>query len=409
MTITISQFELLRTRFPTWPELKNHFESEDGVGLRVVEQGEFAVIRYEKGASTDGIYRSVVWDKATNMPLCVAPFRAKEGVPVQIDVTVEDFVDGVMMNAWVSNGVLQIATRTRIGGDNTFYSQKTFRKLFEECLATTSLKTMDGLRDSLEGLRTDVNGTSAFASFVIQHPEHRVVAKVPSPNLYVVHTGYVSSAGVVQISERKIHWPQDLARLSVYGYMGRRFTNAAEVDDLLLCTAAQHGWRWQGLVFKDGTGARWRIRTPTYSVLRELRGPESTSLERFFRLRAGRQVSEYLKHYGEERQLFWKYEHALRSSTEDVLKAYTDVHKSHARAFKDLPEAIRPAVFLLHAKWREELRPKGFSVRLQNAIEIVNGLRPFEKKRLLEAAKYEAAPSQLPGISEDVTEESTSA
>jgi hypothetical protein len=54
-------------------------------------------------------------------------------------------------------------------------------------------------------------------------------------------------------------------------------------------------------------------------------------------------------------------------------------------AFKDLPEAIRPAVFLLHAKWRDELRPKGFSVRLQNAIDVVNQLRSFEKKRLMEA------------------------
>ena len=74
------------------------------------------------------------------------------------------------------------------------------------------------------------------------------------------------------------------------------------------------------------------------------------------------------------------------------MTAYTDVHKAHTCTFKELPEALRPAVYLLHVKWRDELREKGFSVRLQNAIDVVNGLRPFEKKRLMEAAPYVAAP-----------------
>jgi len=70
------------------------------------------------------------------------------------------------------------------------------------------------------------------------------------------------------------------------------------------------------------------------------------------------------------------------------LTAYTDVHKAHSVAFKDLPDTLKPAVYLLHLKWRDELRPKGFSVRLQNVVDVVNNMRGFEKKRLMESGPY---------------------
>jgi hypothetical protein len=390
MSINMMQFETLRNKFPSWVELKAHFESEEGGKLRVVEQDGVAVIRYEKGSTSDAVYRSLVWDTSANLPLCVAPFRANEGAPPTgtTFTAVEDFVDGFMMNVWVSNGSLHVSTRTRVGGANKFYSDKTFGELFAECVVASPLKTMDTLKACLEEHRAAAGATAAFASFVLQHPEHRIVAKVAAPSLNTVHTGYVTEKGVVHISERAVHWPQALARLQVSNYPPKVFQSEAESEELLRQTAAQRGWRWQGLVFKDGTGGRWRMRTPTYTMLRELRGGESSSLERFFRLRAARQVVEYLKHYGEERHAFWEFEQALRARTADVLAAYTDVHKAHTVAFKDLPEALRPAVYLLHLHWRDELRAKGFSVRLQNVIGVVNKLRGFEKKRLMDSAAY---------------------
>jgi hypothetical protein len=208
--------------------------------------------------------------------------------------------------------------------------------------------------------------------------------------LSVVHTGYVMSDSVVHFSERSVNWPEDLSTLRIGTYKNKSFENDGEVEVLLRNTAAQRGWRWQGLVFKDGKGGRWRIRTPTYTLLRQLRGSESTALERFFRLRAERKVVDYLKHYKEDSDAFWSYEECLRARTGDVFSAYVDVHKAHLVEFKDLPAALRPAVFLLHTKWREELRPKGFSVRLQNVIEVVNKLRSFEKKRLMDMEPYVA-------------------
>jgi len=410
MSFRLSQFESLRQRFPTWPELLAHLESAEGGSLRSIPAGEsHAILRVtkDKTATTD-IFRSVVWDTATNLPLCVAPFRAKEGLPpfnVQLSAT-EDFVDGFMMNAWVGgDGVLHVATRTQIGGSNKFYSDKTFGELFDECLRESPLKTKEALAAELNTLRTDQKATSAFASFVLQHPAHRVVAKVSSAGLNVIHVGTVMETGAVDISERATNWSQALARLQVPCYPVRKFHSEEEVQDLLRRTSVQRGWRWQGLVFKDGSGGRWRLRTPTYMLLRELRGSEATDVERFFRLRAAKQVVDYLKHYGEDRQKFWDFEQTLRARTADVLAAYVDVHKAHAVKFKELPEALRPAVFMLHVKWRDELRPKGFAVRLQNAIEVVNAMRDFEKRRLIELSAYQAISPNRANQQEELTEE----
>jgi hypothetical protein len=267
--------------------------------------------------------------------------------------------------------------------------------MFDECLTASPLKTREALCQELTVLRDDSTAASAFASFVLQHPEHRVVAKIQNPFLYLVHLGTVSSTGRVDISERATNWPQKFGRLQVPSYPVRKFQSEQEIDDLLRRTSVQRGWRWQGLVFKDGQGRRWRMRTPTYTMMRELRGAEASDMERFFRLRATRKVMDYLKHYSEERDAMWGYEQTLRARTADIIAAYADVHKAHAVAFKDLSEAYKPAVFMLHMKWRNELREKGFKVRVQNAIEVVNGMRDFEKRRLMEATPYVAvSPTQ---------------
>lgn len=411
MSIPISHFESLIQRFPTWADLRPHLESPAGGGLRVVEQGDspLVILRYVKGQSNLAaaelgleLFRSVVWDTAANRPVCVAPPKAREGLPplgTQLAAT-EDFVDGFMMNVFVQKStaagtgeapILTVATRTQLGGANTFYSAKSFGALLDEALATTPFRNRAALAVALDGFRGDAE--AAFCSLVVQHPEHRIVAKPPAPALTVVHLGTVETSGVVQLRERATNWPQAFMRLQPPSYALRLFRSEQEIQDLLRKQAVERGWRWQGLVFKDGTGARWRLRTSTYSLLRELRGSEAAPVDRFLRLRSTGKVVEYLKHYNEERQRFWDYEQALRARTADVLAAYCDVHKAHKVAFKNLPLEYRPAVFRLHSLWRDTLRPKGYTVRIQNAIAAVNELRPFEQRRLLEAPVY-ATPAQ---------------
>jgi hypothetical protein len=383
MTTIVNTFAALRAAHANWEALKSHLISGNGGNLRVIENGSrYAVIRYVKGDASVGHFRSVVWDTVTHLPVCVAPFKAEEGsLPINVEGVVSEFLDGFMVNAFVTaDGVLELATRTCTGGGNNFYSQKTFGQMFDEAIANTPYKDR-------AGVVALVGGAGGFVSFLMQHPEHRVVAKVARPAAHVIHTGRVDAEGVVTLV-RPDAPPHAFKKL---------YATQEEVEETMRRMGVQMGWRWQGLCFHDAEGRRWRVRSPTYTLLRELRGAEAGSLERFLRLRAEKRVGEYLKHYSEDRTTFWGFEQKLRAVTGGVLAAYNDCHKAHAVAFKDLPEAVKPAVYMLHVKWLQELRPKGFVVRVQNVIEVVNGLRAFEQRRLVEGDVYvPAAPAAKP-------------
>ena len=125
------------------------------------------------------------------------------------------------------------------------------------------------------------------------------------------------------------------------------------------------------------------MRNPTYQYLRELRGSESASLDRFLRLRAEKKISEYLKHYTEDREIFWDLEQKLRDATDQVYQGYCEVHKSRQKTLKDLPWSIQPCVFKLHSLYLEQLRLTDGKILKSHAVDLVNSLAVFEQKRLL--------------------------
>ena len=145
MSYTVDYFQTLSDRFPLWVDLRTHLQSAEGGSLRVIETegSPFAVIRTVKGSSSPdtGIFRSVVWDIVANRPVCVAPFKAAEGLPpLHTPFVVEDFIDGFMIQAFLTADdpqTLRLATRTMVGAECKFYSEKTFATLFEEALAAT--------------------------------------------------------------------------------------------------------------------------------------------------------------------------------------------------------------------------------------------------------------------------------
>jgi hypothetical protein len=413
MSVVLNHFESLRDRFPTWPELKAFLTSAEGGALRVIESGEpYAVVRYVKGESKfgvpgTGLFRSVAWDTVTNRPVCMAPAKATDGAPpVNTPFTsIQDFVDGVMMQAFVTAAeptVLRVRSRTKMDANGGFYSKKTFAEMFTEALAATPIRTADTLLMHLR--ETMGEASSAFASFVLQHPEHRIVAKLSSPDLNIVHVGTVSETGVVTLMEQSSEWLPPLRRLQIPLYPIKMFHNDADIQTLMRRTAVQNSFRWQGLVFKDGSGARWRMRSPGYVTLRTLRGAEANPIDRFLRLRSQGKVVEYLKHYAEERKDFWDYETALRERTADAVVAYGAVHKAHTMKFAELPLEYKPVVHLLHVEYLNVLRAKKHTVQLSTAIRVVNVLKEFEQRRLIAAAPFKA-----PAVKNSETEELTEA
>lgn len=375
MSFEISIFKTLRESYPSWDVLKIYLTSEEGgkFTVRDCENTPFAIIQYKRGVTLLGEnghwLRSVVWNKETNLPVCVSPRKANTGMPpVDTPLHLEEFYDGVMVNVFRILGAdgniseEHITTRSQYGAGGTFYSQKTFKELFSEVGRPHIWPAKD--------LPTE-EFPATFMSYVLQHPEHRVVASVSSPKVIMVECGKVAADGAVVYSE------------PFYKYVPpTTFASEKEMNEHIRTESIHRGWRWQGLVFRDTAGNRWRIRSSTYTYLRKMRGNEAKPLDRFLRLRSTNSVTEYLKHYGEERQVFWDFETTLRRRTKEIYDSYVAVHKSHEKKLADLHQPDKTVVFKLHSHFLANLRPQSKSVRMQDVIDLVNVLPLWEQALL---------------------------
>ncbi len=388
--VTVNTFQNWVQNYSSWADLKTYLESV-GVSVREFESSPYAVVRYVKGKTdfekTPELVwaRSVIWNVDTHRPVCVAPRKASYGQPpCKKQLQYENFVDGSMINVFATRNCktnqvdYQCASRSQLNASGTFYSEKTFQAMFMEALAEKKITALQDLFGPSDMPTSDTPST--FLSFVLQHPEHRVVERVKRPTVYLVQTGRVKSTGEVEFTAKN-HFLEHLSLVST----SIEFEDEKSLFDWFREQAYQRGWTWQGYVFKDGEGNRWRIRSNTYKILRSLRGSEAGADLRFLRLRYDGKVPDYLKHYHEDRQTFWNFEQKLRKETRAVYDAYVEVHKAHAKKLGDLENPIRTAVYLLHSHYLKDLRPQNQHVSLATAIELINSMPHWQQAQFLHA------------------------
>jgi hypothetical protein len=383
----VTFFQSMRDKFSSWDSLKDYLTSEEGgqFEVRDCENTPFAIIKYNRSTSRiegdNGWLRAVVWHKEKNLPVCVSPKKSFEGLPpVNTNTEVQNIIDGVMVNVFAcfeADGSVSyhMATRSSYGAKTTFYSNKSFAELFQDALAEMGYPGLEKL--FAENHLPTSEYPFSYLSCVLQHPEHRIVARCEKASIKIVESGKVKSNGEVL---RNVNIPLALAVQTVDQVS---FATEQEFYEYMRQNALQHGWRWPGLMLRDTQGNRWRVRSQTYAYLRSLRGNEASSEARFLRLRAAGQVREYLKHYSDERNLFWDFETKLRQRTADIYAAYVAVHKSHEKKLADIPQPDKTVVFKLHAHFLANLREQNKKVLLADVIQLVNALPLWEQALLL--------------------------
>lgn len=385
MVYNVNVFSNLRKMYSDWDSLRAFLESEAGGSIRVIEDpvSPYMILRYVKGqsdlTSPDKPWvpwmRSVVWNTLTNLPVCVAPRKAMGSEVDRGDYEVEEFVEGVMVNGFTDSAMnMTWATRSSLGAKTGFYSTKPFAEMIRDAEAARSYHGKD-----LAG--TMLMGGWTFASFVLQHPEHRVVQKIEKPAMYMIHMGIVGADGIVSISESPVDWPEPLRSWAVKKY--KSVTSEVLPMRLLDQISQNADTDWQGLVFRGTNGERWRVRTLTYKILRELRGKESRIEDRFCRLRQQSMIHLYTKNWTEETQAFFDLEKRFRALTVKLYEEYCAVHKEKSKRFMDVEIPLRTHIYTLHGIYLNELRPKNMTLRMGAVIQYVNALPIDQQSSLL--------------------------
>ena len=400
---TLSTFSNWTSTYKTWAELKAWLQtSEPGIDIIESEDSAYAILRNSKEkegeaaiaedavSETAQLCRSVVWDTEANLPCCVAPFAARrdQKIPSDSELRLEDFVEGVMINVFRSRGDAEthVTTRSKLDAEGSFYSERSFRELFEEA--------MDAKRTSLDEIEKLIGAPSddvaaTFITMVLAHPEHRVVRTVEQANLWAIYRGTVANDGTVSFFTEDLPsaWRPKTYSLSFKGEFAELKAKFEEIK-------ASKPWYWQGLVVHSGL-QRWRFRNAEHDrVRKELRGTESNSFGRFLRLRSQKRVQEYLRIYQEDSNDFQGFEQTYRSLTKTLYAWYCKVHKEHTVVFKALPKSVQPLVFDLHKFYLSNLRPQNKTLHMVEVIDwIVSYLKsPYGVPNMIRFSKESEQP-----------------
>ena len=389
--------DLIQQR-PTSDALLAFLSSEEGGSLRVIRSARYAIIRYTKGVSNllapwVPWFRSVIWDCETNRPVVVSPPKACVGEPNPKQIyRIEEFLEGTMVNCFLDHeGNYVWCTRTSLGATNGFYEGKRFFELIEDAM------TKDAITNEMLMTKLSYGGSKRCMSFVLQHPEHQVVQHVEVPTLSLIQICEFQQDGSFNLLSSPDDWSaeEDFSAWNhpqKYEFLGVNETPLDRMKSLVEVKPPT----WQGLVFRGPEGRRWRMRTPTYKILRVLRGQEARDEERFARLRKNGQIHTYLLTWPRDQERFWALEAKLRDLTAAAYAEYCAVHKEKTKQIKEVSIHLRTVVYELHGIYINELRPAGQTLRMANTIHYMNNQTPEALGRMLRFVVPAAAPVEVP-------------
>lgn len=361
-----SIFATLKTTYATWPALKAYLTSEEGGSLRIEDastaESPFALIRYVKGRSNMTLphvraFRSVVWDTLDNIPVSVTPYKSADGecLPAEAagmtGLRVEHFVDGVMIGVFWDRYAqrMRIHTRSCMDGLCRYYSQtKPFSVMFYEAVGPA-------------GLAVPV-GPGRCYTYILQHPENRIVTPTRVPRLHLVQATEVDGLGGVRDVTPAVH------PLTIEGV-----TSWADLRAKMQDWNMRFRHAMQGVVVKNvETGERWKIRTPEYNRVRKLRG--NSPRRDFLWLNEWRNgtLPAYLDLYPEERADAEAVVGRWKRATTDVYQYYTDVFKARTLPKTAIPAKYRPLVYGLHTLYMETLKPARQTVTWPTVLRYMN-------------------------------------
>lgn len=342
----MSVFSNLIALFPSWDSLKSYLTGE--ANLTVSSEGRYVLISYNEDSNQSLPYthafRSVVWDTVRHLPVGVTPFQTTQGLPSNTFTVIEQMVDGVPIGVFWDQELetWRLFTRRVLDAGNRFYSQtKTFATMADEAGLWTRLP-----------LEPETPYTSY--TFLLQHPENRVVVPVATPTVTCVQVAITQADGSIVY--------QSPATMG-----GVRPLTPADVayPSYTLATPCPPT---RGFIFKNTvTGQQWAVENPLYTAIRVMRGDSSRLDFHWMTLHAKGQLEHYLFYYPEERVAATSFLTEWKALGQELFSLYGDVYFRRTVGLDKIPAKFKARVaslgtnvfFGLHNAYRAHRQVSG--------------------------------------------------
>ena len=348
----------------------------------------YAIVKYNKENLTSnlvhtyGLFRSVIFNSNDEL-LSFSPPKSiqyKEFIEKypkkEENIVIEEFVEGTMINVFWNkkvgtNGDWVISTRSNVGAQTSFYKSsntKTFNTMFFEALNEIDFK--------LELL----NPLYSY-SFVLQHPENRIVIKFDKPQLYLIGIYYIDNVNKYDIKLYSMNM-LDVRVKALYPqlkfpqiYECSSYSHVEFNDTLSNYLGVKDFYNIQGFsLYNITTNERTKVRNPAYEYVRKLRGNQPKIQYHYLCLRQQNNVTEFLKYFSEYKEEFLELRKKIHDFTHTLYKNYVACYIKKEKPLNQFENEYRTNMYNIHQKYINELKEKKLFVTKQVVIEYVNNL-----------------------------------
>lgn len=345
----------------------------------------YTIIYYDKSQlSTDnynsiGLLRSVILNEDKKI-CCFSPPKTipftdfQEKYPKDDNIIIEEFVEGTMINLfWDKHSSnWELSTRRTIGANNgfSFVTQKskpnfTFRDLFNDIINKI-------------GFNLDMLDINYCYSFVIQHPANRIVLPIEKPSIYLIAVYSIQDDYTIQAisldnyKEDEIWKNCGISFPEIYNFTWDKY------EDLQLWFGgATTPSKITGAIIRNTiTNQICKIRNPNYENIRALRNNQPNPQYNYLQLRQTNKVSEYLKFFPEDKNIFYKMRLDIHAFTQELYGNYISCYIKKTKPLKEYSEYFRTHMYHLHQQFITKLKPENKYITKAIVIEYVNNLDP---------------------------------
>ena len=343
---------------------------------------QYNVLKYNKNLmkeeeiSSTGLFRSVIlYDgkiRAFSPPKSIDKVKYMNAYSPR-DGFAEEFIEGTMINVFFmpelgDEGEWEISTRSGVGGRMTYFqngainAEDTFRYMFLDASSKANL-----VFDQLD--------RNFCYTFVMQHPNNRIVAPFYETNIYLV-AAYQIDNDTYTITEIPRQQQIDMVASTKVKIPGRFDFDC--YDELREKWASGNtDYKTVGIMIKNKTtGERTKIRNPNYEQVRQLRGNQPKLQYHYIALRQQGKVSEYLKYFGEAKKPFSEFRKHIHTFTNQLHQNYIDCYVKKNQPLVEYPDQYKPHMYSLHAKYLNELCSSGRYITRRCVVDYVNSLPP---------------------------------
>jgi hypothetical protein len=372
---------------------------------------QYKIITYDKKVlnydlvETYGLCRSVIANSENDV-VSFAPPKSLQAdnflklYPIKTDdIVAEEFIEGTMINVFFDptiglTGGWEITTKKVVGAtclmnsgekekenenqkdkDNNKDNVKTFRSMFLEAAKKNNLY-LESLNKSL------------CYSFVMQHPNNRIVIPIKEPQLYLVAIFRIDNSDKNNI---KVFY-RDIEEIKNANWFDAniKFPETYNCDDyaILIDTYASMNTSYDRMgfiLYNRKTGHRTKIRNPVYEEVKYLRGNKTKLQYQYLTLRREGKVNEFLKTFPENKRELSSFRDQLHLFTNTLYENYISCYIKKEKILKDYSPQYRTHMFYIHQKYLTELKEQKLYITNKVVIDYVNSL---DVKLLLQSINY---------------------